>query len=148
MAPGRSEHSGADGRGAELHVVTGSDIAEVASGRDAVHEFLVQHGCAAEQAADLKLVASELLSNAVQHGTSEEISVVVRAFADRWELEVSDAGGLDELRIVDEVPPTSPAGRGLFIVRSVCDRLELVGDGVGRSVRCTVLEPAPEPGKR
>ncbi|MFD7213141.1 ATP-binding protein [Streptomyces cyaneofuscatus] len=65
----------------------------------------------------LALVASELLTNAVQHATQGPISVTVRLTDDRVRIEVCDASSV---RPKAGLPgPDDEYGRGLFIVAAL-----------------------------
>ena len=67
---------------------------------------------------DVKLVVSELATNAVQHaGTTFE---VVLHTDGHIRIDVFDES--PRLPIPEPVPPTAMSGRGLHIVEAVCDR--------------------------
>ncbi|MFH8464132.1 ATP-binding protein [Streptomyces sp. NPDC017991] len=64
---------------------------------------------------DLTLIASELVTNAIQHAPNNgPVSVVVERYGDTFRIEVRDEGcGNPEVRPSSE---TSERGRGLFLV--------------------------------
>ncbi|RPK62657.1 Serine-protein kinase RsbW [Streptomyces sp. ADI96-02] len=86
----------------------------------------------------LALVASELLTNAVQHASQGPISVTVRLTDDRVRIEVCDASSV---RPKAGLPgPDDEHGRGLFIVAALT-----LGHGVettGSGKRCWAEIPA------
>ncbi len=97
---------------------------------------------------DLKVALGEALANAVRHGspggTSDEIRVTVRAYADRVVVSIRDRGtGFDGTSgSGDDV--YSSSGRGLLFMRALMDRVEFesVADGSGTIVHLTKCVPA------
>ena len=120
----------------------GSDPAEIARVRDAVHAMACRHGFA-DRAADLVLALDEVLANAQEHGRAP---VGIRAYADgRLVVEVFDVGdGFDRARVWKAHPPphTGGRGRGLWIARQLTDLVEIQVDPEGTLVR---LEVSPDP---
>lgn len=105
-----------------------------------VAEQLHQNGAPPATLADLQLVVSELVANAVQHGASDVV-VQVDSADDAW-LQLTVVGGTGlpadladpaRWRIAD---PNDAAGRGLGIVRALVD--EVVVDTIDEQlvVRC------------
>lgn len=104
--------------------------AQIAPTRAAVHRFLCAEGVPGTIADDLRLVASELVTNAVTHGPARPVAVTVDIAAPevvlavsnrspRWALPPSPWGF---------APPTVPQGRGLGLVAALCDQVEVRGD--------------------
>ncbi|MEV8021075.1 ATP-binding protein [Streptomyces sp. NPDC086554] len=88
--------------------------------REFVAETLTQWGCG-ERLDDVRLCTSELVTNALLHGTSTDDVIRVRIeFHDAQLLiEVHDGGdGMPRQR---QVQDTSDDGRGLFLVSAVAD---------------------------
>lgn len=123
----------------EQRLTASSDTSEIASLRRRVAEFAREHGAAEQVVGDLELAVSELATNVAQHTDTDSIGVVVRCGADRWTIEVDDADGLDTLSDTALPEPDALSGRGLFIVHSVMDEVELVDDGGHRRLRCSKL---------
>lgn len=101
-------------------VVLAAGIDAPAQARTFVHERLHGTGVAADVLADLLVVVSELVSNAVQHGAGDP------------RLELRLAGGRLRVEVGDDAVDTPPVqrprdrtafrGRGLLIVGTVADR--------------------------
>lgn len=123
----------------EQRLTTSSNVAEVASLRRRVAEFARRHGAAEQVVSDLELAVSELATNVAQHADTDQISVVVRCGDASWTIEVDHADGLDTLSDTTLPAPDALSGRGLFIVQSVMDEVELVDDGGHRRLRCSKL---------
>ena len=80
---------------------------------------------------DASLLATELLSNAVRHGTG---LVTLRVEVEDGVIQVrvhDDAGGQP---VVKEADPTSTGGRGLFLVECVADQWGSDPDEAGKTV--------------
>jgi anti-sigma regulatory factor (Ser/Thr protein kinase) len=101
----------------------------------AVRDFVLVNGARAglqmERLEELTLAVTELVTNAALHGRPP---VIVRIWPDNAAVvcEVEDAGGgfHDALTGYTEPPPASPSGRGLWIVRRVCDCVDVLrGEG-------------------
>jgi anti-sigma regulatory factor (Ser/Thr protein kinase) len=73
-------------------------------------------GVADEVIDDASLLTSELLSNAIQHGTG---TVELRVEAEDGLLHVAVHDQSDQTPVVNHAGPTSPRGRGLWIVQSI-----------------------------
>lgn len=120
--------------------------------RQMVAEFARREGLAEDELATLELVASELLSNAVDHGgggaAMEEsdleadvrMTLLLSIRAEGWELSVSDQGGgspADVARFLD--PAHEPdfldeRGRGFFLLVRLVDTLEVEASPDGKGL--------------
>lgn len=119
--------------------------------RAVMRQFVQHEGVAANEVDALEFVASELLSNAVDHGgghsAMEEsdappnvrVQFHLRVEPDGWEMRVSDQGGGDPLRVQALIEdPDLPGldderGRGFFLLKSMLAELkvERSEDGLG-----------------
>lgn len=126
-----SGHTMSGGR--ELTVA--SDPAMIATLRHRVADLARDSGADDELIRDLELVVSELATNVVQHSDSDTIRVVFRREPSQWVLDVDDA---DDLEMIEpELPdPSALTGRGLFIVQSIMDDVELVETDGHCRIRC------------
>jgi serine phosphatase RsbU (regulator of sigma subunit)/anti-sigma regulatory factor (Ser/Thr protein kinase) len=124
--------------------------AAVSLARHFLEDWLVRIPVAADEAADLLLVASELCANAVRHASGRPGSASLRARVDEADvvIEVEDDGGHPATipSPADELP-VAPAerGRGLFLVRALVDALEsevVEGRTLIRVVRRAVVATA------
>jgi len=113
-----------------------ADLAEVGRCRDVAGAFLARHHAEREVSDDLGLAVSELVSNAIQHGSGSSGTVRVVAERDRFVLEVSGADGVPDPAGRALPPPTDSSGRGLVVVQAVTDGLEFVDVDGERAVRC------------
>jgi serine/threonine-protein kinase RsbW len=123
----------ADGHASDIHVTRRfpRDVPEIPRSRRFVADVLRSNGAAANEAA--LLVASELVTNAVQHGTGE---VELRIDLDGLDLRLEV---LDDGHAAVPVPFPSPSaravgGRGLHLVRSVSQRWGAGFDAAGRTL--------------
>jgi serine/threonine-protein kinase RsbW len=123
----------------EQRLTASSNVSQIASLRRRVADFARDRGAPEQVVVDLELAVSELATNVAQHADTDQIRVVVRYGDDRWTIEVDDAGGLDTLSDTTLPAPDALSGRGLFIVQSVMDEVELVDDGGHRRLRCSKL---------
>lgn len=91
--------------------------------------------------ADVALVATELLSNAVT-AAHDEVALTVWGLPGAVEVIVTDDGrGLETL--VGDPDPLAPGGRGLALVRALTASLELERIGGLTRARALVRAPAP-----
>ena len=119
--------------------------------RAVMRQFLQHEGIRANEVDSIEFVASELLSNAVDHGggnaAMEEsdappnvrVQFHLRVEPDGWEMRVSDQGGGDPERVQaliedpDLPGPDDERGRGFFLLKSMLAeiRVERSDDGQG-----------------
>jgi anti-sigma regulatory factor (Ser/Thr protein kinase) len=79
-----------------------------------------------ERIADIELVTSELVTNAVEHGEDHQVTVAVRTAIDAIVVSVTSSGStrsLGEPASWAEPLPVDRSGRGLAFVRAVSDRV-------------------------
>ncbi|MBA2948512.1 ATP-binding protein [Streptomyces himalayensis] len=110
--------------------------------REFVAETLTQWGCR-ERLDDVRLCASELVTNALRHGAPADRLILVRLELHGVELliEVHDGGkGTPRQR---EAQDTSDDGRGLFLVSAVADDWGVAArQGPGKRVWASFMLPA------
>ena len=104
--------------------------------RDFVAARAMAAGLAGEKLADLRLAVAEIVTNAILHGRLPHW-VHVWLDGDDVVCEVEDGGaGVPSPVTGLVVPPSdSPAGRGVWVARQLCDRLEISGARVRLRVR-------------
>jgi anti-sigma regulatory factor (Ser/Thr protein kinase) len=101
-------------------------VDEVAVSRHAVAGFLTDCNVPSVVVDDIELVASELITNAIIHppvSPSDVVHVEVEV-SDVVRIAVSNAGSTEEIPAVEQwqpAPPLAISGRGLGIVRRLCD---------------------------
>ena len=116
--------------GASMRVDVLSHLEEVASVRRAVASFLLDRGVSSFLVDDIRLITSELVTNAILHGKFGLISVELEV-EDEIHLRVTGIGPATALPPVDHWRPAAPAalaGRGLGIVRQLADDVGVEGD--------------------
>lgn len=91
-------------------------------------------GLGAQRCASLALAVSEAVTNALQHGGSA--TVVVYESAEAVMVEVHDQADI-EIPDLPAQPPSqvSLRGRGLWLARQMCDRVEIMRHRTGNAVR-------------
>jgi anti-sigma regulatory factor (Ser/Thr protein kinase) len=100
----------------------------ISQARHAVAAYLADCGVSSTVIDDMELVTSELVTNALVHGLRGSIEVEVDA-EDEIVVTVSNTGPAQAIPPVDEwrpVPPQAPSGRGLGIVRRLCDTVAVL----------------------
>jgi len=120
--------------------------------RKLLHDFATSHGMPEDELQTMEFVASELLSNAVDHGGGARAMELFEApkhvriglqFVIRdgnWTLQLEDQGGGDPARVQalidDESLPgdESERGRGFFLIKSLLERLEVTRSRDGRGL--------------
>ena len=116
----------------------------VHAARTFVTSVLITEPVSADSISTLRLVVSELVSNAVQHGNHDDgVEVAIDLMDDVWLRVVVTSGGEPPFAISDLAQwniasPDAASGRGLGIVRSLADEVSCTAaDGVV-TVRCRV----------
>ena len=103
---------------------------------------LQAHGVNPSTLADIAISVSELVNNAILHGNkadaSKMVTVSVELEDDRATISVSDQGrGFDPRRIPDPVAEENllkEVGRGIFIVESLMDEVDVAASSDGTTV--------------
>ncbi len=105
-------------------IVLPADVSEVSTARRFVRRELVDRADP-DVLGDLQLIASELFTNAVEHGTDTEVEVVVEVDDGDVDVTVRSGGPADVGPAADWVvaDAASITGRGLGIVRELADEL-------------------------
>jgi anti-sigma regulatory factor (Ser/Thr protein kinase) len=104
-----------------------ADTANVSEARRFVRRVLSECD-AVDVVADLELVASELVTNAVEHGNGDDIDLMVACDGSQVTITVTSHGQVDDVGPSDEwrvAEPGSITGRGLGIVRALADHIDV-----------------------
>ncbi len=134
--------------GPDWHRVAADEFASSAARRH-VATWLRTRGGTSAEIDDLSLVASELAANVTQHGDADELLVRLDdSDPGRWTLEVVGGRNLLPAHLADptswEVPRAdSTTGRGLGIVRTVIDEIEVLTALDVLTIRCHRLRTKP-----
>jgi anti-sigma regulatory factor (Ser/Thr protein kinase) len=105
-----------------------ADTADVPHARHEVATFLADRGVSSSVVDDIELVTSELVTNAVVHGRRGTIGVEVDAEGEIV-VTVSNRGPSQAIPPIAEWrpgPPQARSGRGLGIVRRLCDAVAVL----------------------
>lgn len=105
-----------------------AETASVPAGRRFVRSVVEPHVRDAPVIADLELMASELVTNAVEHGADHPIQMTVSAAQDQVVLSVTSHGNATEVgpgSAWSVADVTSITGRGLGIVRALADTVDV-----------------------
>jgi anti-sigma regulatory factor (Ser/Thr protein kinase) len=114
--------------------VTAGDLQRI---RDVVARSAATAGLAAERGAHLVLAVSEIMTNAIQYGDGSAV-VTVRIGRNRVVVEVRDSGpGIPPDAPSAPPEPDAVSGRGLWLVRQLCDEVEILPSTEGTLVRLT-----------
>ncbi len=128
---------GPQGAVAAIEVSVPAQTDELSGLRRIVREYIESAGGNRSTADDLELVVSELATNVIEHTASPTITVTIERTPQAWMIEVSDVEDPFVLSDVAVLPAISGrAGRGLFVVRSLVDDLEIVETPTSRALRC------------
>jgi anti-sigma regulatory factor (Ser/Thr protein kinase) len=140
---------------AALRMRCPTDLAYVRPVRKMVEALLAAQGWEEERVEDVGLVFTEMLQNAIEHGSradgAEEVDVVCALEAKAVSLEVIDPGtGRDPREVIRRdvatpPPPDAARGRGLFLIhRMSCEMARTLSDAGGcrLAVRLVVEAPA------
>jgi anti-sigma regulatory factor (Ser/Thr protein kinase) len=109
-----------------------SDLSQV---RALVLHQAREAGLTEGRANDLVLAVSEVAANTLRH-TRSSGTLAIWHDADEVVCEIHDEGTItDPLAGSRKPPPDASGGHGLWLVRQVCDLVELTSDGNGTTVR-------------
>lgn len=118
-----------------------TDSAEDAlAGRHLLERYLGDH-CQERDFFPAALVFGELISNVIKHAPKRGgVRVWLEPEGKRYALCINDAGkGFDERAMHEEPDDRSESGRGLYIVRQVCEEVSFARrDGDGFVVRAVL----------
>jgi anti-sigma regulatory factor (Ser/Thr protein kinase) len=115
---------------------------QVAGARHAVVDHLMARGVSSVVVDDIELVTSELVTNAIVHPEPTGSPVVVHVHVDivgEIVLSVANVGPADAIPAVEDwhaASPTALSGRGLGIVRRLCDHVAVEQRGELAVVIC------------
>jgi anti-sigma regulatory factor (Ser/Thr protein kinase) len=119
-------------------LVISADLANVSTVRRFVKAVLL--GAPDDVVSDLQLAASELVTNAIEHGHGDEVAVEVSAVRSRFELSVTSTDAAADIapRVDWALPEASArAGRGLGIVGEIADDVDVQRRGSLLTIRVT-----------
>jgi anti-anti-sigma factor len=112
-----------------------SDVAHMAAVRARVGEIVAPLGLADAAVFDIKVAVGEALTNAVRHGsprgTSDTVSVEVRAYAERVDIVVSDSGAGFDGVAARSGDTFAPGGRGVLFMRALMDAVQFLPNSGG-----------------
>ena len=111
--------------------------------RRQVHEYLVSLGFGERQRIDFVLAVNEALGNVLEHADGTG-TLTLRHDADHAIAEISDTAGLltDPDAGSSRPPPDAYRGYGLWLMRELCDSVEISADERGSVVRLRMRRPA------
>jgi anti-sigma regulatory factor (Ser/Thr protein kinase) len=123
--------------------------------RRMLESLLASEGWAEDDVADVGLVATEVLQNAVEHGSRgdgrESVDVLCRLVGREILLEVADPGtgkGVESLLAQDPdrpPPEDSSRGRGLYLVQRIAHGMDRVRGPRGGSLLRVRMSPEHAP---
>ncbi|MGH3260809.1 MAG: ATP-binding protein [Trebonia sp.] len=109
-----------------------SDLSRV---RALVFQQATAVGLAVSRANDLVLAVSEAAANTLRH-TASSGTLAIWHDTEQIVCEIHDGGRIaDPLAGTRRPPPDATGGHGLWLIRQVCDLVELTSDGRGTTVR-------------
>src|ERR1700722_5136559 len=115
-----------------------SDLSQV---RALVLRQAKEAGLAEDRASDLVFAVSEVAANTLRH-TSSSGTLVIWHDANEVVCEIHDQGVIADPHTGQRKPPADASGgHGLWIVRQVCDLVELTSDANGTTVRMHMALP-------
>lgn len=139
---------------ADLHLDLPAVHEQVRVARRSLRIFARMQGLAGRDLDNLLLVASELLSNAVDHGggdssmdlheaTGARMSLRFEVEDSRWSLAVSDQGRGSASEVAELLHPSGPPdlederGRGFFLLSEMVDEVSVAPSADGRGLCIT-----------
>jgi anti-sigma regulatory factor (Ser/Thr protein kinase) len=139
------------GGGDLLSSLSSSDMSygyttDLAAVRAVVYRYAKQAGLPEHRAIDLVLAVSEVAANTVRHAKSPG---ALKIWYDTQEIvcQIQDEGTIHDPLAGRRKPSLDAAGgHGLWIVRQVCDDVEMQSDETGTTIRLHMNLPRPWPG--
>src|SRR6185312_9560984 len=126
---------------APLVIDARADAAELAGLREAVADWLEPLGVRSTDALGLTLATCEAATNVVEHAYVERMPGRVGLIADL------DGNGRIRITVDDDgvwrVPTVGPGGRGISLMRAVCDEVVIDSGNDGTSVAMTIQPRHP-----
>lgn len=130
-----------EGLPAPIRLVLMTDLVFVRAARKMLESLLVAQGWPEEAVEEAALVATELVQNAIEHGSlndgTERVDLTIRLEAGSVLLEMADPGtGKDPRLLLDRdvtapVPLDAARGRGLYLINRLATRFERTRDPRG-----------------
>jgi anti-sigma regulatory factor (Ser/Thr protein kinase) len=101
-------------------------------------------GLAEDRIVDFVIAVSEIAANTVRHARTEG-SMEIWSEAGEIICEMRDGGVIADPGAAGRLPPTADAngGHGLWLVRQICDRVELRSGKNGTTIRLHMSLPGP-----
>lgn len=131
-------------RGTSLRYPIGDDLAFL---RGRVQEYLVALGFGERQRMDFVLAVNEALGNVLDHAHAAG-TLTLDHDRSHVTAEISDTAGLltDANAGLVPPPPGSHRGYGLWLMRQLCDSVDITADSRGSVVRLRMRRPGtPHP---
>jgi anti-sigma regulatory factor (Ser/Thr protein kinase) len=120
-----------------------SDLSQV---RALVLQHALEAGLAESRANDLVLAVSEVAANTLRH-TRSAGTLGIWHDTDEIVCEIRDGGTITDPQVGRHKPALDASGgHGLWIVRQVCDLVELTSDANGTTVRMHMALRSPREG--
>jgi anti-sigma regulatory factor (Ser/Thr protein kinase) len=108
---------------------------DLAAIRAVVHRYAVKAGLTEARAIDLVLAVSEVAANTVRHARSPG-SLQIWYDSEEIICQIHDEGTITDPLAGTRTPPVDAlGGHGLWIVRQVCDQVEMQSDETGTTIR-------------
>jgi anti-sigma regulatory factor (Ser/Thr protein kinase) len=107
--------------------------------RATVNETVTAAGIDAHRAAKLVLAVTEITTNALIHADGAAHVEIITTI-DSVTVKISDHGpGLPPDHIVELPPPSHSRGRGLWLAKQLCDRVDVLPTADGTRIALTML---------
>lgn len=119
-------------------------VAELTRVRQLVTDLAQGAGLDADRAARLTLAVNEIVTNAIRYATGTA-RVIIHVTDEHVLVEVEDTGPGIPAQATRADPPRPEAlgGRGLWLARQFCDRVEIVTSDAGTRVRLLTAITGP-----
>ena len=137
----RSQLNGAASSGSELHVL--ARRSELGVARKYAEDVAAAFGLDADSRYEFVYAVNEAVTNAIRHGASDEedmIHMSIIADANRLTFAVRDRGTFPMPST--ETTEASESGRGLALMASLVDEVQLHIDPGGTTVRLSKVRPS------